>query len=260
MSFWAIVDALRSCRYATRVHDYKEIDSTQAEAMRLVEQGAPHGTVVVADAQTAGKGRVGRSWHSPPGVNLYMSFIWRPFWPATRAPLATLQAAVATARAIERSAEKPGLKWPNDVLLHGKKVAGILTELKVHEGQASAIVFGVGINVAPMVDLPPELRLTATSLAETTGRQIQRFEVAEALTEEFGKSFGVMANTGAYERAAWMDYQVVIGQDVTVYPPGEAAYHGVAVDLGEGGELVVAVGDERRSVVAGDVSLRLGET
>lgn len=137
--------------------------STNDEAARLAAAGAVHGTVVTADAQDAGRGRQGRAWHSPPGENLYLSCILRPALAPERAPAITLAAGLGVADAVRWAGARPALKWPNDVLVGGHKLAGILTEMSTRGGYVQHIVTGIGVNLETR-DFPPELARGATSL------------------------------------------------------------------------------------------------
>jgi BirA family biotin operon repressor/biotin-[acetyl-CoA-carboxylase] ligase len=151
------------------IHWHASIDSTMYEAARLAHKGAPHGTVVGADEQTAGHGRLGRAWHSPPGAGLYVSLILRLGGPAEELPIVTLALGLAAAEAITQATGlAPDLRWPNDVLLAGRKCCGILTQL-----HGAAVVAGIGINVNHE-SFPAELRAIATSLRLQAGRTVDR--------------------------------------------------------------------------------------
>ena len=148
-------------------------DSTNRVAMEMAENGAPHGTVVVADAQTAGRGRMGRRWESPAGKNLYVSLLLRPSVPTVDAPRLALVAGVALADAVEAVGVPASLKWPNDLYCGGRKAAGILAEMASDPDGVRHVVIGVGLNVnMEEDDFPPDLRGTATSLRICAGRAI----------------------------------------------------------------------------------------
>jgi BirA family biotin operon repressor/biotin-[acetyl-CoA-carboxylase] ligase len=138
--------------------------STNDEAQRLAVAGAAHGTVVTADAQHAGRGRQGRVWHSPPGENLYLSCILRPALAPAAATAITLAAGLGVADAVQRAGAPAALKWPNDVLVHGRKLAGILTEMSTRGERVQHIIVGIGVNLESR-SFPPGLGDTATSLA-----------------------------------------------------------------------------------------------
>src|SRR5262249_30258440 len=147
-----------------RVEWRAEIDSTQHLARDLARAGAAEGTVVIAESQTGGRGRLGRQWHSPPGVNLYCSLVLRPAVPLAVMPCLALVAGLGVADAVREVAPlRPGLKWPNDVLVGGRKVAGILTELEAEVERVHHVIAGVGVNLnGGPGDFPPELATKAT--------------------------------------------------------------------------------------------------
>jgi BirA family biotin operon repressor/biotin-[acetyl-CoA-carboxylase] ligase len=154
--------------------------STNDEAARLASAGAAHGTVVTADEQHAGRGRQGRRWHSPPGENLYLSCILRPTLAPDRAPAITLAAGLGVADAVAKAGAQPVLKWPNDVLVDGRKLAGILTEMSTRGQRVQHIITGIGVNLGSQ-SFPAELGERATSLA-LLGLSIERERfVAELL-------------------------------------------------------------------------------
>lgn len=167
---------------------YESIDSTNTQCKRLAMDGAADGTVVIAEQQTAGRGRRGRSFQSPQGLGLYLSILWRPRCrPEQLLPLTSL-AAVAVSRAIERvTGEVAFIKWPNDLLLHNRKIAGILTEMALEgeSGQIDYVVVGIGINVHQTdADFTPDVAAMASSLDAVLGVSVSRARLAAALTEE----------------------------------------------------------------------------
>lgn len=165
------------------IHFFGEIGSTNVKAFELARAGAAEGTVVMAESQTGGKGRIGRRWESPAGVNIYISIILRPPVAPQDAQGLTFLTAVATAEAIsEFSAVKPVVKWPNDVLLGGGKAAGILLEMDAEPDRVRFVVAGVGVNVNATKEMFPEyIRNTATSLREKTGSEIDRRALCKRL-------------------------------------------------------------------------------
>ena len=165
-------------------------DSTNRVAMEMAENGAPHGTVVVADAQTAGRGRMGRRWVSPAGKNLYVSLLLRPSVPAADAPRLALVAGVALADTVEAMGVTASLKWPNDLYCGGRKAAGILAEMASDSGGVRHVVIGVGLNVnMEEADFPPDLRDAATSLRIRAGRAFRRVDVLARLLDAFGTRY-----------------------------------------------------------------------
>ena len=172
-------------------------DSTNRVAMEMAENGAAHGTVVVADAQTAGRGRMGRRWVSPAGKNLYVSLLLRPSVPTVDAPRLALVAGVALADAVEAVGVPASLKWPNDLYCGGRKAAGILAEMASDTDGVRHVVIGVGLNVnMEEADFPPDLRGTATSLRIQSGRTFRRVDVLARLLDAFGARYAEFIGDG----------------------------------------------------------------
>lgn len=227
-----------------------EIDSTNRAARLWAREGAPHGAVVVAARQTAGRGRMNRAWASPAGAGLYLSAVARPDMPPERLPCLTFAAALAACDACRALGAETRIKWPNDLILAGRKVAGILLE---REGEAAIV--GIGINVRQRLDdFPPELREKASSLEMLTGRAIDLAALERALLAALD------ARIAQAERDAWRDeYRALcltLGQAVRVIGV-DGEFRGVAETLDENGALLVR--DETgalRTVLAGDVSVR----
>lgn len=171
--------------------------STNRVAMEMAENGAKHGTVVVADAQTAGRGRMGRRWVSPAGKNLYVSLLLRPPVPTADAPRFALVAGIALADAVEAVGVPASLKWPNDLYCGGRKAAGILAEMASDPDGVRHVVIGVGLNVnMAEIDFPPDLRDTATSLRIRTGRVHRRVDVLARLLDAFGSRYAEFIGGG----------------------------------------------------------------
>jgi BirA family biotin operon repressor/biotin-[acetyl-CoA-carboxylase] ligase len=172
-------------------------DSTNRVAMEMAENGARHGTVVVADAQTAGRGRMGRRWVSPAGKNLYVSLLLRPPVPTVDAPRLALVAGVALADAVEAVGVPASLKWPNDLYCGGRKAAGILAEMASDPDGVRHVVIGVGLNVnMEEADIPSDLRDTATSLRIRAGRTFRRFDILARLLDAFGERYAEFIGGG----------------------------------------------------------------
>ncbi len=221
------------------VHHFESLDSTNDLAKELAAQGAPEGTVVVAEAQTGGRGRLGRQWNSPPGVGLYASLVLRPPLPPLELPQITLTTAVAVVRAVRRVAGMaPGIKWPNDLLLRGKKLAGILTEMETESDRIRHVVVGLGVNVNNP-GFPPELAATATSLSLATGGSFSRVKLLQAWLEEFEALYDRFLNQGFPEiLAEWKVSAVTLGQAVTVRQ-GPREISGKALDVAHDGALLL---------------------
>jgi BirA family biotin operon repressor/biotin-[acetyl-CoA-carboxylase] ligase len=249
---------LEEARGISAVHVFEQIDSTNRVAMELGTQGAPHGTLVVARSQSAGKGRAGRQWFSPKG-QLYLSLLWRLAWPAERTPQVTLDVAVSVARAVqEELGFPPTLRWPNDLLINGRKCCGILTELRTEGAMSAFVVVGIGVNVLPFGEnLPAELSESAVSLSDHTEEPVPLVGFAIRLLNQLDSGYRAMLARGGFDRESWRQYASVLGQAVTVSPPGAAEYTARAVDIDEQGLLVVETSSGRRQrVVAGDVRVR----
>ena len=173
-------------------------DSTNTRALELAEKGAGHGTVVCADAQTVGRGRLGRTWESPPGVNLYLSLLLRPPLDARVAPQLTLVTAVSLAKAVEDvSGLRPMLKWPNDLYIDDRKAAGILAEMSTDQDRLRHVVIGLGLNVnAETSHFPGGLGETATSLKIASGKAFRRVEVLARFLDSFAECYGTFLSRG----------------------------------------------------------------
>jgi len=237
---------------------FAEVVSTNEEARRLAEKGAEEGTVVLADSQTGGKGRMGRHWHSPAGKGILISIILRPAIQPSRAPHLTMVAAVAAANAIEKvSGLKPGIKWPNDILVNGKKVCGILTELKAETERIHYGIVGIGLNVNLSIeDLLPDLYTTATSLAIERGQPFSRVLLTQSLLAHMEAFYFSYLNQGFNPiKDAWKKMNVTLGRPVQVKAP-EGQFSGIALDIDDNGALLVAGEVGIKSFYAGDVTLR----
>lgn len=225
------------------------VDSTQSEAFRLAEAGAADGTVVVADTQRSGRGRRGRGWHDVPGESVLVSLLVRSRLAAAALPQLSFVAAVAVAEALEATTRlTPRLKWPNDVLARGRKVAGILLESRSGGGETPAVVIGIGVNLAQRA-FPEELAERATSVLLETGRAPERDAVLEALLESFERWRARLERDGfAAVRDAWRARADTLGRRVRVED-----VTGTAVDIGEDGALLVDDGGRVRRVISGEL-------
>ncbi|TYO99864.1 BirA family biotin operon repressor/biotin-[acetyl-CoA-carboxylase] ligase [Geothermobacter ehrlichii] len=239
-----------------RVVCFERTDSTNLQALRLAEQGAEEGTVLIAEAQDAGKGRLGRSWLSPPGVNLYTSIILRPEIPPWDAPQMTFLAAMAVVRAVEEvCALSPRVKWPNDLLLGGRKVAGLLSELSADMDRVRAVVLGIGLNVNMSPEqIPSTLRYPATSLAIEGGRNYSRIDLACAICRHLDALYRLYRERGFEPvRLAWEANCDLIGRRVEV-SCGEGTLRGRVRGIdGDGALLLDGPGGGVERILAGDV-------
>ena len=235
------------------------VDSTQRVARELARSGAAEGTAVVAEEQTAGRGRLGRSWHSPPGDNLYCSIVLRPPRAPAEVPQIALVVGLAVAAAVEETAgRRPAIKWPNDVLLDGKKVSGILTEMESEMDRVHHVIAGIGVNLNTR-RFPRELRAKASSLLLLTGRPVERAVFTARLLAALEARYGRYLSVGfASVRTEWESYSCLTGTEVRVQGPGgEVA--GRVLGLDDDGALRLRGADGRVTrIVAGEVTLRGG--
>jgi BirA family biotin operon repressor/biotin-[acetyl-CoA-carboxylase] ligase len=256
----AIEKHLRTQRIGRPLEVLAEVGSTNDVALAAARRGEREGLAVVADLQTEGRGRRGRRWVSPPGVGLYLSVLLRPILPPRRAPLISLAAGVAVAEGIVQVAGlSPRLKWPNDVQLGGKKVAGILAELAADGDVVGHIVLGIGLNLNHQAaDFPEEVRGEATSLFLESGCVYDRGSVASAVLNALDRWYLTFCGAEfptileAYRRRS-----ATLGRPVEVLEGDGGRWRGEAVDLDPEGALLVR--DEKGKihlVVAGDVSIR----
>jgi BirA family biotin operon repressor/biotin-[acetyl-CoA-carboxylase] ligase len=236
-----------------------EIGSTNDAAMAAGYAGAPEGLAIVAGRQTSGRGRLRRSWASAPGLGIYTSILLRPQAAPVRAPLLTLMAGLATAEAAETvGCATPALKWPNDVLCDGLKVAGILTEMATMGTEIRYVVIGVGINVRHRTtDFPAEIASTATSIELSVGHGVDRGAVIAALYNAMDRWYEVFRSgrTEAIVQEA-RRRTATLGRPVTVLAD-DRRWQGIALDLDADGALLVQ--DEagaKHRVLADDVSIR----
>lgn len=236
------------------LHHYDELDSTNVKAFELAHEGGFHGEAIVTEHQLAGKGRRGRSWVSPPGKSLAMSVIVRPEIPPSRAPELTLVTAVALAETLRDSGVEARIKWPNDVQLGGKKVAGILTELSADTERVHFVILGIGVNLnVPVNEFPPELAELATSILAVRKAPVHRALFTAALLGKLESWLDVWTEEGfAPIRTAWKQLSSTLGQEVVVRADGKEL-RGVAEDIDESGALLLRVGGRLERILSGDV-------
>jgi len=240
--------------FASDVSWYPEIGSTNDVALLMAERGAPDGTVVGADLQTAGRGRQGRTWSSPAGSGLYVSMILRP--PAVIAPLLTIAAGVSVAEGIrEATGLSMDLKWPNDVYAGGRKVAGILAESGLSDARLKHVVLGIGINVN-QANYPPEVATRATSIERELGRPVDRGLVLASCLSALTVRYRQLQKAPAAVLDAWRSYAASMLKRRVECTVGLQSVTGVAEDIDERGALVVRVGDEIVRVISGEVVWR----
>lgn len=236
----------------------ESVGSTNNYAKKLAEEGAPAGTLVIAEEQTSGKGRRGRSWETPKGSNIAMTLLLRPKIRPEHASRLTLLMAMAVARAVRKATGLPaGIKWPNDVVVNGRKVCGILTEMNSEVDYINYVVIGTGINVN-QEEFPEEIAGTAGSLRRELGRKVSRSQLIAASMEELEQIYETFIRTedlsGLYEE--YNEICVNCGRQIRVLEPGNE-YTGTTGGINEKGELVVRKDSgEEVCVYAGEVSVR----
>ena len=233
------------------------IDSTNRLAAELARGGTEEGTTVVAEQQTAGRGRLGRTWVSPASVNLYASIVLKPRIPPLEVPRLTLVAGLAVAEAIRDTGPfQPRIKWPNDVLLDGRKVAGVHTELEAEADRVRFVIVGIGVNLnAAKTDFPPDLRRKATSLALAAGAPVDRAAFAGRLLTRFDAAYATFLEGGfAALRHRYEELHGLVGLAVTI--DGTPPLAGVVRGVDDGGALLVESEGGLQRVVSGEVTLR----
>lgn len=256
-----IMPGLATRAFGRQIEYRASVGSTNDLAKQLARAGAPEGLLVIADEQSAGKGRLGRNWTTPRGSALAMSLLLRPALPPYEAPRITLVAAVAAAEAVRAVTGLPvGIKWPNDLQVQGKKICGILTEMESEVERIAFVVCGIGLNVnLPQEQMPPEFRESATSLMAELGEPVRRVLLVQAITARFEEVYGLFA-TGRFDQVLdrWRALAVTLGQTVRIISvTGAPDFEGTAEDVDPDGALLVRTTDgSLRRVLAGEVSLR----
>lgn len=247
---------LSAKRLGTRFHYFAELDSTNTRARELAESGAAEGEIVIAESQTQGRGRLGRRWESPPLSNLYLSIVLRPGLPPKHAPQITLAAAVALVETVGSFLPRPPvIKWPNDILIDGKKLAGILTEAACDTECVQYVILGIGLNLNYRAEtMPQTLRQRATSMADRAGENLSRETVLVRLIHDLDRCYGELEESGfAALRPRWETHFGLRGRRVRV-ELGDQTIIGRAQGIDHEGALIVETDDEqRRSIIAGDV-------
>jgi len=239
------------------VSSYRHVGSTNTVAVQLAESGAPEGQIVTAEEQRKGRGRFTRNWHSPTGTGIYMSIILRPFLKPAEAPGLSIMTAVALADTLEGYCpEKVQIKWPNDVLISGRKVAGILTELSAERDAVNHVIIGIGINVnQELTDFPEEIRGIATSVRHALRRKISRVELVQSFLlhlEKHYKSF--LQDRLRRALPAIRRYSSLIGREITVCS-GRTQMTGLARDIDQEGRLILETSDGLVPLTAGEVTI-----
>lgn len=238
---------------------YKDtMDSSNTQAKRMGEDGAENGTLVVTDCQTAGKGRRGRSWVSPVGMNCYYTVLLRPDIPAEKASMITLVAALALAKAIKETAQLETLiKWPNDVIANGKKLCGILTESSTDLEYINYLVVGIGVN-CNQTEFPDEIKETASSIRLETGRKVNRCQLLGSFLTYFERYYEIFLKTEDLSQLEEEYNSLLVnrGREVKIIEKGcERVLTAIGID--QNGALLVKDGEGRQeAIISGEVSVR----
>ena len=251
-----IADQIHTKWAGKTVHFARETDSTNLWIKRLAKEGASEGTLALAEFQSAGRGRLGRSWEVPEGTSVMMSILLRPKFEPQYAPTLTLVMGMAVAKAVKSLGFDVSIKWPNDVVVSHKKICGILTEMGVRDGKIDYAVIGVGINVN-IREFPEEMADKATSLYLESGREFDRSQIPGLVMEAFEEYYEKFAATCDL-RGLKEEYESILAnynQPVRVL--AKEPYEGVARGITDGGELLVEKTDGTIvAVSAGEVSVR----
>lgn len=253
-----ILSSIRGSWAGREILYLDEVDSTNTAAKKAAENGAVHGTLVVSERQTGGKGRRGRAWDSPRGTGIFMTLILRPNMAPVHASMLTLVAALAVADGIrECTGAESLIKWPNDIVMSGKKICGILTEMSADPDCINYVAVGIGINVN-MEEFPEEIRGVAASIFTETGKKTKRSLLISAVMAAFERYYEVFMKTTDM-RGLLEDYNGKLancGRTVRVLDPA-GEYSGTAIGIDREGELLVEMEDTTvRRVLSGEVSVR----
>ena len=251
-----IADQIHTKWAGKTVHFARETDSTNLWIKRLAKEGAPEGTLALAEFQSAGRGRLGRSWEVPEGTSVMMSILLRPKFEPQYAPMLTLVMGMAVAKAVKKFGFDVSIKWPNDVVVSHKKICGILTEMGVRDGKIDYAVIGVGINVN-IREFPEEMVDKATSLYLESGKEFDRSQIPGLVMEAFEKYYEKFAATCDLSGLKEEYESILANYNQPVRVLAKEPYEGVARGITDGGELLVEKTDGTIvAVSAGEVSVR----
>ena len=251
-----IADQIHTKWAGKTVHFARETDSTNLWIKRLAKEGASEGTLALAEFQSAGRGRLGRSWEVPEGTSVMMSILLRPKFEPQYAPMLTLVMGMAVAKAVKKLGFDASIKWPNDVVVSHKKICGILTEMGVRDGKIDYAVIGVGINVN-IKEFPEEMADKATSLYLESGREFDRSQIPGLVMEVFEEYYEKFAATCDLSGLKEEYESILANYNQPVRVLAKEPYEGVARGITDGGELLVEKTDGTIvAVSAGEVSVR----
>ncbi|MGB2994110.1 MAG: biotin--[acetyl-CoA-carboxylase] ligase [Paenisporosarcina sp.] len=250
---------LTTTRFGRKIHYLQSCPTTQPIAHQLAQAGEPDGAIVICEEQTAGKGRLARAWTSTQGKGIWMSVIIRPEIPPTKAPQLTLVAAVAVTRAIEDIADvRAEIKWPNDLLINGKKCTGILTELQADIDRVHAIILGIGVNVnQQLTDFPEEIQSIATSIQMVTGKPVDRAELVARILHHLEIYTDLYVKHGFEPlKILWESYSCTLGKRIKATMIHKQI-EGVALGITNEGILQVKTDDgEIHGIYSADIEIQ----
>ena len=257
----AIMSKLGASLFAQNLVFHRSLDSTNTLAKELAAQGAPEGTLVLAEEQSAGRGRMGRRWVSPGYVNLLFSLLLRPRIHKDQVFVTTMILALATIKAVEsRTGLTSTIKWPNDIFVRGKKLGGILTEFSLRQEEIDYVVVGLGLNVNWSPHRTEDASRLATSILAETGSRISRNDLLVTLLRIFEPYYGkVLSGQIDDFYKTWNEASMIIGRNVEIITPVEKT-HGRALRIDRSGALIIEddTGKEQR-IISGEVSVTVGE-
>lgn len=231
-----------------KLHRFGGVSSTMEAAGKFAEEGAEEGTIVLAETQTSGKGRLGRKWYSPPD-GLYLSLILRPKIAPASAQMITFMSAVAAAKALRRYGLDAMIKWPNDVLIDERKVCGILTEISLSLNSINYVIIGIGMNVNS--EPSKDLKGTATSIKEELKKEVDREELLKRLLEELEAQYTLLLGEFHSILGEWKRLSATLRKNVRVEMQREVI-EGEAVDVNENGLILKLQDGSFRTIIAGD--------
>lgn len=241
------------------IHFEEVVSSTQKIAHSLAGDGAEEGTIVVADQQTGGRGRLARAWYSPKQTGIWMSMILRPKIPINKTPQLTLLTAVALIQAIEEvTGLTPEIKWPNDIMINGKKIVGILTELQAEADRVHSVIIGVGMNVNHTLDqFPEELQAIATSIAEETGEPADRAQVIQAIMKNFEKLYtGYLIHGFKPVKLLWESYAISLNKTL-IARTLQGTIRGRAIGIDDEGVLLLETAEGKiEKIYSADIEIQ----
>ncbi|WP_226666842.1 biotin--[acetyl-CoA-carboxylase] ligase [Metabacillus litoralis] len=250
---------LKTKMMGRHIHFEQTVTSTQKIAQTLVTEGALEGTIVVADQQTHGRGRMSRAWYSPSGTGIWMSMIIRPNIPIQSTPQLTLLTAVAVVQAIEEETSLiPEIKWPNDILINGKKVVGILTEIQAEADQVHSVIIGPGINVnQKLEDFPEELQKIATSIRIETGKKWERSLFIQTILLKFERLYFLYLAEGFRPvKLLWESYAISLNKDI-VARTLNGSVEGKAIGINDQGVLLIETSDGSiKEIYSADIDIK----